>query len=272
MPSPFPGMDPFIESQDWEDFHTRFVTELGNALVPRLRPRYETRIERRVYVARATGEPARIIIPDVAVLSRSGGALMPSEPDQASAAATATLVETEVNVRPVRCRLPVVEEHREAFLTIRRTGTREIVTVIEVLSPDNKHRGHKGRRKYLKKRQAVLDSPASLVELDLLRGGARLPMGDPLPPGDYYALVSRDREPEATVYAWTLRQAMRTVMIPLTNGDPDVPLDVQAIFTTVYDRAGYDYSLDYRSSVHPPLSDNDASWAASMLESMQGQG
>lgn len=26
MSSPFPGMDPYIESQEWEDFHSTFNT------------------------------------------------------------------------------------------------------------------------------------------------------------------------------------------------------------------------------------------------------
>jgi hypothetical protein len=45
-------------------------------------------------------------------------------------------------------------------------------------------------------------------------------------------------------------------------------LDLQAIFTTVYDRAGYDYSLDYRHTLMPPLSEADQVWAQQLL----GQG
>ncbi|HUG89356.1 MAG TPA: DUF4058 family protein [Planctomycetaceae bacterium] len=266
MPSPFPGMDPYIESQEWEDFHTRFVTEIGNSLVPYLRPRYEARIERRIYVARTTGEPARVLIPDVAVVKQNGGRRTEGTgTDDTQGTGVATLTRPQVVVEPVRCRLPLTEEHREAFLTIRRAGTKEIVTVLEVLSPDNKRPGHKGRRKYLRKREAVLDSPASLVELDLLRGGTRLPMEDPIPVGDYYAFVSRGREPLANVYAWSLRHAVPPLPVPLAEGDRDVPLDLQAVFTTVYDRAGYDYSLDYHSPLTPPLPAEDAEWAAALL-------
>ena len=50
MPSPFPGMDPFIEGQDWEDFHQGCIGELSALLVPRVRPRYVVRKERRIYV------------------------------------------------------------------------------------------------------------------------------------------------------------------------------------------------------------------------------
>ena len=29
MPSPFPGMDPFVEMQEWSDFHARYITVLS---------------------------------------------------------------------------------------------------------------------------------------------------------------------------------------------------------------------------------------------------
>jgi hypothetical protein len=50
MISPFPGMDPFLELDEWEDFHTRLNTAVSEALAPRIEPRYLVRIERRVYV------------------------------------------------------------------------------------------------------------------------------------------------------------------------------------------------------------------------------
>ena len=49
--------------------------------------------------------------------------------------------------------------------------------------------------------------------------------------------------------------------MPLAGDDPDVALDLQSAFTTAYDGAGYDYSLDYRRAVEPALSDPDRAWA-----------
>jgi hypothetical protein len=99
------------------------------------------------------------------------------------------------------------------------------------------------------------------VALDLLRGGERMPMGDPLPSGDYYAIISRSyRRPFCEVYAWTLRDPMPTIPVPLLKGDPDAVLNLQEIFTTVYERAGYDYSLDYTRPLEPPLRPEDADW------------
>ena len=56
-----------------------------------------------------------------------------------------------------------------------------MVTVIELLSPWNKT-PEAGLAEYLAKRTNVLYSTANLVELDLLRGGERLPTVDPLQP------------------------------------------------------------------------------------------
>ena len=57
MPSPFPGMDPFIESQVWKGFHTSFIAVLSEMLVAQVRPRYVVQIEEYVDPAREDEEP-----------------------------------------------------------------------------------------------------------------------------------------------------------------------------------------------------------------------
>jgi hypothetical protein len=91
-------------------------------------------------------------------------------------------------------------------------------------------------------------------------------MAAPLPAGDYYAIVSRGWRPaRADVYAWSLCHPLPAIPVPLAGKDPDVPLDLQAAFTTIYDRAVYAYSLDYRRPVEPPLEEADAAWAQQAL-------
>ncbi len=255
MPSPFPGMDPFIESQVWEDFHRHFIEDIFTALVPRVRPRYVVRVEERVYVEYAPNR-REVIRPDVSVVEGQ-----PAEPLTAAKAST-------VAAAPFVLTLPKPQEEREPFITIRSRESAEVVTIIEVLSPTNKNPKSDGHSEYLHKRGVILQSSTHLVELDLLRGGERLPTVEPLPPADYYAFVSRaDRRPEVEAYPWTLRQPLPAIPVPLAWGDPDVVLDLQEIFNTVYDRAGYDYSLDYTRSIEPPLSDADAGWVQKILAS-----
>jgi hypothetical protein len=250
-------MDPLIESQRWEDFHHALPEVIREWLIPRVRPCYVVLVEERVYVERQSNGRRGLIVPDVTMTELEGR----ESPSQDAIAAAPT-----VAVAPVVLTLPMPERKREAFLTLRERETMEVVTVIEVLSPDNKRSGSDGRREYLRKREAVLESDAHLIELDLLRGGERLPTVETLPPADYYAFVSRaHRRPEVEVYPWTLRQPLPPIFVPLTGEDPDVTLDLQSIFNTLYDRAGYDYSLDYRRPIEPPLSDSDASWAQQIL-------
>ena len=255
MPSPFPGMDPFVELQEWEDFYYKFNAAISDALSARLAPRYLVRAERRRYIEFPGEADSLFRRPDVSVLWRG---------ETGSAAAAA---EPAASLEAIECELPSPEERRETYLLVRLQETMEVVTVLETLSPANKRPGGDGRREYLKKREAVLQSESHLVELDLLRGGASLPMTGALPRADFYAIVSRrQRRPMAEVYSWTIRDRLPKVPIPLRHGDPDVPLDLQAVFTDVYDRARYDLSLNYDAVLQPPVRDDDARWMRELCQ------
>ena len=250
MVSPFPGVDPFIEGQEWEDFHSRFIQGISDALVPHVRPRYAVRVERRVYIEHDVDRPPRAMRPDVAIFGAD-----PRQPMGDGDAATTTAI------APVPCILPMPEDRSETFLTIRDLHTTKVTTVIELLSPDNKRPGSDGRREYLEKRSSVLLSSSHLVEIDLLRGGRRMPTVDPPPPADFHVIVSRaGKRPAAELYPWTLRQPLPSIHVPLAGDDPDVPLSLQTVFTSAYDRAGYDYSLHYEWPLDPPLAEADQAW------------
>ena len=182
---------------------------------------------------------------------------------------TVTATTTVTAASPVVLTLPMPERKTEAFLTVRERETKEVVTIIEVLSPGNKRPGSDGRQEYLSKRETILKSSTHLVELDLLRRGEHLPIIEPLPLADYYTFVCREtRRPKAEVYAWTIRHPLPSVPVPLAGEDPDVVLDLQGIFTTLYDRAGHDYSLDYRGAIEPPLKGDDADWVGPLLDAI----
>jgi hypothetical protein len=255
MPSPFPGIDPFIEMQEWEDFHSRFNNDVSDALVPRLEPRYIVRVERRVYVEGSFQDADQWRSADAAII------LAENHPP----ASVATLAGSATAIAPVECEIPMPQERRETYLVIRARETMEVITVIETLSPTNKRTSSDGRAQYLEKRQETLQSRSNLVEIDVLRGGARLPMiGSPV--GDYFAIVSRSqRSPKASSYAWTIRQPMPTIAIPLKGEDPDVSLDLHKVFTTTYERARYQLSLDYAAELQPALSSENLAWMRSLL-------
>ena len=94
-----------------------------------------------------------------------------------------------------------------------------------------------------------------------------MPTAAPLPPCDYLALVSRaSRRPTAEVWPVTIRQRLPVIPIPLAAPDPDVLLDLQAALDQVYDRAGYDYSLDYTAPLVIPLPPEETAWLTGVLE------
>ncbi len=255
MPSPFPGMDPYIESQNWKGFHSSFVGMLGEMLVPQVAPRYIVQVEDYVYLARDDEESDRLLEPDLAVLEAVEA---PAMPPGNSAAAVSTLA-------PSLHRLHVPRRYRQKFLSIRDRQSRNVATVIELLSPTNKTPGD-GYSEYLVKRYNVSYTTAHLVEIDLLRGGHRLSTREPLEPADFYAYVSRTAEASTIeVYHWSLKDRLPVIPIPLSKGDADVPLDLQAALNTTYDRWGYKYALNYQLAVEPPLESVVADWVRTVL-------
>ena len=254
MPSPFPGMDPFIESQKWEDFHTSFIAAVRDAIVAAVRPKYVVEVERRIYLeTHDPTTPVQSFIADAALMNTGRESVPQTEESEGG---LAVLTETTVEVKT--CTIPYIEEHRETFLTIRRGKPSEVVTVIELLSPTNKRKGTDGRQQYTEKSASLLKTKTHLVELDLLRSGERTLVSEP-PAGDYFAIISRaERRPFVEVYGWRLLNRLPVIPIPLAGSDPDVKLDLQQAFTLVYDRAGYDYALDYQQAVTPPLTEVEA--------------
>jgi hypothetical protein len=254
MSSPFPGMDPFIEFQEWEDFHTRAITLIGDALGPEIQPRYVARVERRIYVESEPGGANEYRIADVAVTVENPNAKL-----LGSSAMVAT-------IDPIECLLSFPGDRIESYLEIRDSHSKEVVTVIELLSPSNKRRNSDGRRQYIEKRSRTLLSGTNLVEIDLLRNGLRLPTLTDLPVTDYYVFVSRGhRRPRAEVYAWNLEQRLPRIPIPLEKDVKDAAIDLQEILNTVYDRARYDLSIDYAQGLLPPLATPRAQWLSEVL-------
>ncbi|MCW5853506.1 MAG: DUF4058 family protein [Anaerolineae bacterium] len=252
MPSPFPGMDPYLEGPHWMTVHHALSGEIYRWLAPRVRPRYIVYFEERLVmdtlenliVARSA------IVPDVSLVGRR-----PEASGQPAATLTAPLELETV--------MPALVPH--VTIEIRDAQNRQLVTAIEVLSPTNKQ--GEGRREYLEKRARLLMSSAHLLEIDLLRQGQRVPMQERLPPYPYFVFLSRvNKRPLTDVWPIQFDQPLPTVPVPLLPGDADVPLDLQAVFTATYDIGGYDLVFDYRSPPQVPLDGKWATWAEERLQ------
>ncbi|MCA9208256.1 MAG: DUF4058 family protein [Planctomycetales bacterium] len=256
MTCPFPGMDPFIEGQKWRNFHARMIVAIGDALVAQVAPRYDVDVEESVYLQADSHE---VRYPDVSI-SRS------SSSEESHSISTTIDLGAVATIEPRLYTIPDRETFSQRYLEIRDRETRRLVTAIEVLSPTNKNDGY---TQYLRKRGEFFISGVNVVELDLLRGGRRLPTTEPLMAADYFAFVAcADELPRVSVYGWSMRQTLPTIPIPLSPGDPAAPLDLQDLVHGVYDRAGFAYSLDYSNSPQPPLGDVDSAWIREILRKL----
>jgi hypothetical protein len=258
-------MDPYLERPaTWSDLHQRLITYIADILQPELRPNYLARIGERIYIA----ETGRNIYPDVTLLGRplrERGLIGPE-------AATPVAEAAPIIVRePFTLMLPS-GEHREPYLEIIHSTGREVVTVIEVLSPANKTPGE-GYEQYRKKQGEVLRTRAHLVEIDLLSQGLfvlAFSEKDTRPedfPRSRY-LISVSRAPDRTVfetYPLILPEPLPTFRIPLRAPDPDVLLNLQAVFDKCYDNGGYADVIDYTQSPPAPLSLDEQYWLKTTL-------
>lgn len=250
MPSPFPGMDPYLERDDvWHDFHERFIPYAAAMLAPQVRPNYVVKLDEHVYIHELPANERRLV-------GKSDVSVVRNRQDHPGQAGANQLM------APAYARvLPAIEEERLTFVEVRDRATMEVVTVIELLSPSNKS---SDRAQYLAKRSEYLKCGIRLVEIDLLRGGQRLPLEE-MPECDYYVLVARPEEiPRVGIWPIGSRDALPTVAIPLREPDAAVSLNLQELFNRVYDDACYsDYV--YRSEPQPALRSEDAKWARAFV-------
>ena len=246
MPSPFPGMDPYLEQPTlWPAIHFRLIGAIAAAIEPQLSQDYYVEVETRTYQSQAA-EELLIGIADAAVISntpeRSPAPAVPEPP-----------VSTATQTSPQRVTLPMPLPIKERYLEVRAIGTDAVVTVIEMLSPTNKRTGE-GRTVYETKRRNVLSSASHLVEIDLLRGGQPMPVLGQVAPAAYQILVSRrEHRPAADLYAISLREPLPTIPIPLRAEDGEIVVDLQATLTRVYAEAPYAMRIDYGQVLPAPV-------------------
>lgn len=266
MRSPFPGMDPYIEARHlFEDFHNHLIDEIYRALAAILPDRYVVRTPERSYVALAQAEGGDLpsyFVPDVAVASRRAPKKFARKP---KASAPATVAQTAST--PVLMRALVKSAYREPFIEIRQgDAEHKLVTGIEVLSPSNKRPNTKGWRLYQRKRLSFLSGFANLVEIDLLRGGRRMPMVSPWPDSPYYLLVCRKKQSnQCAAYPAFFTEPLPPIPIPLTPPDADIILDIQPFVEAIYARSRYERDIDYRQPLNPPLTPPEQAWLEERL-------
>jgi len=256
MPSPFPGMDPWLERPTlWPDVHDSLILALRKVLTPLLRPRYYVAVQQRTVVAVVASE-FDPMIPDIAVVK--------SNISFPSVAESTSIFLDE----PFVVEVPEPEMITEDYLEVVDAADDKVVTIIEILSPSNKYTG-KDRKKYEFKRNRIFQTNTSLVEIDLLRDGTPMPFTFLQTNGvqrHYRIFVKRgDRARRAFLYPFDVRQPIPVFPLPLQRGDVEPPIQLGKVLQDVYDEGGYDMRIDYSQPPVPPLSEADAKWAEEIL-------
>ena len=259
MKSPFPGMDPYLESR-WGDVHTSLMTYTRNQIQGQLPGDLRARVDEQILVEDEDSDnrPQRWR-PDVRVVERPNGAPRPGTPLSGVTVAEPMIVEFDEEP----------EIHRTVNIIDTKSGNR-LVTAIEILSPTNKI-DPVVRRSYRRKQRELRAGGVSLVEIDLIRAGGYLSIPTVNSPSEngyqYRACVFRGWNPgQAEVFHLPLRERLPAIRVPLRPTDSDVVLDLQALIDSAYVDGGYD-DISYGEEPDPHLSLADAAWRMNCCDS-----
>lgn len=265
MPSPFPGMDPWLESPGvFPDFHNTFIANMRAAISVVLPPPYFAAIGTRVVVEIDTNR--RRVEPDVDIFKPGGkNGHHQDDPPSSQGNTIATAAH------------PVVV-HVQQFESIEwtlevRAGEHDddLITSIEILSRSNKRPG-RGRKEYLRKQKEMMGRQVHLVELDLLRSGRHTTavpganLHSDVGAFDYHISIWRaDRPADFEIYPILVTQQLPNITIPLRRETKPITIDLQSVFDRTYDEANYPRRLRYDQPPDPPLSSEQAAWANNIL-------
>jgi len=280
MPSPFPGMDPYLENPSiWPDFHQALSTEIRNSLNNQLPAPYYARVEMRpeVGIVEEGQEwaPSMPIVPDVLIVQHPRH-IVREERGGGIAVKAGARVEVSTGIEVEWLRAASLHHY---FVEIRDSNQgHKLITLIEILSPSNKRNGP-DRRAYVTKQTEVLQSDASLIEIDLLRKGKRVhphPEMESFIGGlntkiDYLISVNRawkrhDGAIGYLLFPLSIQSGLPCIPVPLRENLSEVPLDLQYVFDRAYDGGPYRRgAVDYSQPPNPPLADVDREWALGLL-------
>ena len=258
MPSPFPGMDPYLEGYLWLDVHSALAHTIRQQLAPQIQPKYVARLEISVIEDQNPAAEIGIMYPDVEVIKvRASRPAPPETPGNIAGVAAAAPITAPLTIPLPQVRLATVE--------IRDVAQNILVTSIEILSPVNKREPNLSQ--YRQKRERLREAQVHLLEIDLLRRGTRAWQHPRLPDVPYLVLLTRAQASAVEVWPITLQDKLPTLPVPLRSPDPEAILDLSAALRAIYDEAFYHLSIDYtQDPPPPPFPPEDMVWLRTQLE------
>jgi hypothetical protein len=236
MPSPFPGMDPYLEAPDiWPDLHHSLAAKISSELNHRLPPHYYSRLEGRNDVGGEPGTENSESIRHHYIEVR----------DSRRSHKLVTLVEivSPSNKRP--------GPDRDLYEAKQQEVQQSDASLIEI---DLLRSGRP-----VVGGMFVVDA---FINLD--------------PPADYLIDVNRawqrGTKSAHQLFPIGLREILPCIPVPLHEGEDEVPLDLQYVFRHAYDAGLYSRgAVDYAQPCDPPLDGENAAWAGRLLDELNNR-
>ena len=257
MPSPFPGMDPYLESH-WGDVHTSLTTYARDQLRDKLPGDLRARIQEYVHLRQDDEQPKQRWAPDVRIVQPPSGTVSRPPADESGALATRPLI------------VPFLTEWTERWIEIQDAHSGDLITSIEFLSPGNKQTREQ-RDAFHKKQKDLLQAGVNLVEIDLLRRGdwaLTIPENE-VPDSHAYpyriSVIRAQRPKFAECYPTSLRSPLPVINIPLRTGERDVLLELQPLISAAWERGDY-ADIDYSKAPCPRFRPDDEAWIEEQIK------
>lgn len=258
-PYPFPGLNPYFE-QRWFEVHPSMIVYARNQMQRQLPHGLHVSIEHGMTISGSPPLEDDNRQPDVSVWKLREDTLLAAAPPNYAP--------------PICCE---IAGPKQRHLVVREHHDGNLITVIEFISPTNKHGG--GAIAYGQKRQGVINAEVNLVEVDLIRKwglalaqfeddrvAEHLRSEDGCMPSHAVTVIRASQPNQREVYPVCYTKALPACRVPLRPEDSDIWLNLQDLAEQCHRDGGLDQITDYTRDPEPPLAPEDAAWLDAHLK------
>ena len=225
MPSPFPGMDPYLEEPSlWPDFYVGLLVAIRSALNEKLPESYVARADRHVLDHEPDAD--KRFMPNKPALERQGNRFI-------------KIMDLES-----RSTVTVVEGITHAYKELQRVRGSCIAK----------------RNEYLATGTNLVEIDLLRFGKRLAEVEPVLPVAD-----YFVTVVRAADSSHARIWPSSVRTPLPSIFVPLKAADADVVISLQACFVQAFGQGRYERELDYTKPPEPPLQEPDATWARKLL-------
>ena len=257
MTSPFPGMDPYLEGHYFYDFYSTLFFEFKRLLARPLMPDYIIEIANDYYLENENNIELKNINTNLEFIKNNYDEKKEPQPNKSS--------------QPVFKANNLTEEELEIYgrrirkIQIRKRKDEKLITEIHILTPLSKDSPN--RNVYLNKIKKLQENNVHILEIDLLRHGQRTIDHIIVKCSHYLVKLIRANERTPVLWAFSVKQRLPVVPVPLVFPHADAVLDIGKAMDRAYEMSQYQYALKYGGE--PPgvgFSEEDGEWVRKRVD------